>query len=216
MLRHLSGLSSETVSGTGFFRGQFDGWDVAVAETGAGNVSAAAITARACEHYQPQAALFIGVAGGSRMSPSAMLWSRPRFMDTNPVKTRRPGYSLAPQCCRVPMRSNNVPASCGKRRIGGRASTQASGTKNPPSTSSPSQRAKRSSRPNVQPQRNGFASNTATHWRSRWKAAGSWKVSMSITQSRAALFAGFQTCCPERGMRTGLDRRIARPTRPAP
>lgn len=64
VLRHLFGLSTETVSGTGFFRGQFDGWDVAVVEVGAGNVGAAAITVRACEHYKPRVALFVGVAGG--------------------------------------------------------------------------------------------------------------------------------------------------------
>jgi nucleoside phosphorylase len=64
VLRHLSGVVSETVSGTGFFKGRFENWDVAVAEVGAGNVSAAAITVRACDHYKPQVALFIGVAGG--------------------------------------------------------------------------------------------------------------------------------------------------------
>jgi nucleoside phosphorylase len=64
VLRHLSGLSTETVSGTGFFRGQFEGWDVAVTEVGAGNVSAAAITVRACEYYKPRVALFVGIAGG--------------------------------------------------------------------------------------------------------------------------------------------------------
>jgi nucleoside phosphorylase len=64
VLRHLLGVTSETVSGTGFFRGQFEDWDVAVVEAGAGNASAAAITVRACDHYQPQVALFIGVAGG--------------------------------------------------------------------------------------------------------------------------------------------------------
>lgn len=64
VLRHLTGVSTETVSGTAFFRGHFEGWDIAVIEAGAGNTSAAAITARACEHYKPKVALLIGVAGG--------------------------------------------------------------------------------------------------------------------------------------------------------
>ena len=64
VLRQLSDRTNETVSGTGFFKGQFEGWDVAVAEVGSGNVSAAAVAVRALEHYKPNAALFVGVAGG--------------------------------------------------------------------------------------------------------------------------------------------------------
>ncbi len=65
VLRQLGEFRDETVSGTGFFRGQFEGWDVAVAEVGAGNARAAAIAARALGHYKPIVALFVGVAGGA-------------------------------------------------------------------------------------------------------------------------------------------------------
>jgi 5'-methylthioadenosine/S-adenosylhomocysteine nucleosidase len=64
VLRQLGNYTNETVSGTGFFKGQFEGWEVAVAEVGAGNVGAAAIAVRALEHYKPNVALFVGVAGG--------------------------------------------------------------------------------------------------------------------------------------------------------
>ncbi|TWA89407.1 hypothetical protein [Bradyrhizobium stylosanthis] len=64
VLRHLGKYDVETVSGTGFFKGQFEGWDVAVVEAGPGNTGAAAIAVRALEHYKPHVALFVGVAGG--------------------------------------------------------------------------------------------------------------------------------------------------------
>ena len=64
VLRQLGSFTNETVSGTGFFKGQFEGRGVAVAEVGPGNVSASAIAARALGHYEPDVAMFVGVAGG--------------------------------------------------------------------------------------------------------------------------------------------------------
>jgi nucleoside phosphorylase len=64
VLRHLAGRATEDVSGTLFTKGQFEGWEVAVAEIGPGNAGAAAIGARALAHYKPEVALFVGVAGG--------------------------------------------------------------------------------------------------------------------------------------------------------
>lgn len=64
VLRQLGRYDVETVSGTGFFKGLFEGWEVAVVEAGPGNAGAAAIAVRALEHYKPQVALFVGVAGG--------------------------------------------------------------------------------------------------------------------------------------------------------
>ncbi|MBR0900267.1 5'-methylthioadenosine/S-adenosylhomocysteine nucleosidase [Bradyrhizobium tropiciagri] len=64
VLRHLGKYDVETVSGTGFFKGQFEGWDIAVVEAGPGNAGAAAIAVRALGHYKPHVALFVGVAGG--------------------------------------------------------------------------------------------------------------------------------------------------------
>jgi 5'-methylthioadenosine/S-adenosylhomocysteine nucleosidase len=64
VLRHLGNVTTETVSGTGFHRGQFEGREVAVVEAGPGNASAAVIAVRALGHYKPDVALFVGVAGG--------------------------------------------------------------------------------------------------------------------------------------------------------
>lgn len=64
VLRHLGTFTTEAVFGTQFFRGTFAGWGVAVAEVGPGNVGAAAIGVRALDHYKPDVALFVGVAGG--------------------------------------------------------------------------------------------------------------------------------------------------------
>jgi nucleoside phosphorylase len=64
VLRHLDSWSEEVVEGTVFHRGRFEEWEVAVAEIGAGNATAAAVTQRAVQHFRPQVALFVGVAGG--------------------------------------------------------------------------------------------------------------------------------------------------------
>jgi hypothetical protein len=40
VLRQLGKYTVETVNGTGFFRGRFDGWNVAVVEAGPGNAGA--------------------------------------------------------------------------------------------------------------------------------------------------------------------------------
>lgn len=64
VLRHLPEWVEETVDGTLFYCGRFEGWHVAVAEVGAGNASAAAATERAIRHFGPRVALFVGVAGG--------------------------------------------------------------------------------------------------------------------------------------------------------
>jgi nucleoside phosphorylase len=64
VLRHLGKFTVETVGGTGFFCGRFEGWEVAVVEAGPGNAYAAAIAVRALTHYKPVIALFVGVAGG--------------------------------------------------------------------------------------------------------------------------------------------------------
>jgi nucleoside phosphorylase len=64
ILRQLRDHFVETVDGTGIFRGQFEGWEVAVVEAGPGNASAAAIAVRALTRYKPEVAIFVGVAGG--------------------------------------------------------------------------------------------------------------------------------------------------------
>ncbi len=64
VLRHLKRDGEKTIDGTVFYRGRFEHWDIAVAECGAGNTSAAAIAERAIANFRPSVALFVGVAGG--------------------------------------------------------------------------------------------------------------------------------------------------------
>ena len=49
---------------TGTFDGEKDTWQVGIVEIGMGNPNAAAKSERAITHFQPQAVMFVGVAGG--------------------------------------------------------------------------------------------------------------------------------------------------------
>lgn len=60
----LTDPAQQVVSGTIFTVGGFKDWRIAVARTGDGNSAAAVITERAMQHYKPEVALFVGVAGG--------------------------------------------------------------------------------------------------------------------------------------------------------
>jgi nucleoside phosphorylase len=64
VLRHLGDIREEPVRGTVFHVGSFGPWEIAVAECGEGNPSAAATVERAIGHFDPEVALFVGVAGG--------------------------------------------------------------------------------------------------------------------------------------------------------
>jgi nucleoside phosphorylase len=64
VLRQLGPWKEEIVKDTVFFRGTFEGWDVAVVEVGSGNVSAAVLSGQAISYYNADVALFVGIAGG--------------------------------------------------------------------------------------------------------------------------------------------------------
>ena len=66
---HLNNVREQTHRGTVYEHGEFaasDGslWEVCIAETGAGNAGAAMETERAIAHFDPEIAIFVGVAGG--------------------------------------------------------------------------------------------------------------------------------------------------------
>lgn len=61
---HLTDTVGVTVSGTEFVIGTFESWRVATTITGEGNDAAAVVTERAIAHFKPEAAFFVGVAGG--------------------------------------------------------------------------------------------------------------------------------------------------------
>ncbi|MFA7429566.1 MAG: ABC-three component system protein [Rhodospirillaceae bacterium] len=64
VLKHLPGYWEVPVNGTTFSVADYNGWQIAVAETSAGNAGAAVITERAINHFEAEVALFVGVAGG--------------------------------------------------------------------------------------------------------------------------------------------------------
>jgi nucleoside phosphorylase len=65
---HLKDLEERTEQGTvyevGSFPGQRSSWTVAIVETGAGNPSASLEVERATKMFNPDAILFVGIAGG--------------------------------------------------------------------------------------------------------------------------------------------------------
>ncbi len=63
-LRHLRNSRPERVRDTWFLAGEFGSWTVVIAEVGPGNSRPATIGVRALEHYRPQIAAFVGIAGG--------------------------------------------------------------------------------------------------------------------------------------------------------
>lgn len=64
VLRHLHDVQEETVKQTVFHVGRFEVWEIAVGECGPGNIRTALTVERAIDHFSPEVACFVGVAGG--------------------------------------------------------------------------------------------------------------------------------------------------------
>lgn len=96
VLRQLGKTTVETVEGTGFFKGQFEGWTVVVVESGAGNVSAATISMRALAHYKPSVALFVGIAGGVKDVAIGDVVVATKVYGYESGKERASGFSARP------------------------------------------------------------------------------------------------------------------------
>jgi nucleoside phosphorylase len=66
---HLSGILEEThpkgnVYEKGFFKGEYNDWEVGISEVGAGNNTCALQTERAISYFNPDVVMFVGIAGG--------------------------------------------------------------------------------------------------------------------------------------------------------
>jgi nucleoside phosphorylase len=66
VLRHVGEDWTEEVDGTGtvYYRGRFENWEVVVVEAGPGNTSTAVLASVAAVHFSPNVSLFVGVGGG--------------------------------------------------------------------------------------------------------------------------------------------------------
>jgi nucleoside phosphorylase len=100
VLRHLTSIFEEEVRGTVFHVGEFEGWQIAVAECGEGNVSAAATIDRGIGHFKPSLAMFVGVAGGIKdvvigdVIVASKVYGYERGKDTKGGFEVRPNLSL--------------------------------------------------------------------------------------------------------------------------
>jgi nucleoside phosphorylase len=110
VIEHLSGVIEEThPRGSVYRRGIFDErsepWDVLVAEIGAGNENAAAEAQRAIEFFDPEVALFVGIAGAIKdldhgsVVASSEIYNYESGKDRDDIfeirpKVELPGYSL--------------------------------------------------------------------------------------------------------------------------
>jgi nucleoside phosphorylase len=62
---HLTKITENThPKGTVYEIGEFEDWEVAIGETGPGNVTAAVETERVIQYFAPNVLMFVGVAGG--------------------------------------------------------------------------------------------------------------------------------------------------------
>jgi hypothetical protein len=199
VLRHVGSFTDEVVSGTGFFRGQFEGWDVAVAEIGAGNVSAAAIAVRALAHYKPSVALFVGVAGGVKDVAIGDVVVGTKVYGYESGKDRANGFNARPDVMKT---AHDLEQ---RARTGESASIQRSHTRRQPFSLPRLRLAKKLSRPSVRLLPNSSGSITATHLLSKWKDAAFLRAFISVTPFKDVLFAAFQICFPERRTRMRAD-----------
>lgn len=100
VLRHVKSIDEQTVRGTVFHVGQFEGWTVAVAECGEGNIRAAATIERGIARFNPEVALFVGVAGGIKdvaigdVLVASKVYGYERGKDTSRGFKARPAVTL--------------------------------------------------------------------------------------------------------------------------
>ena len=91
VLRHVGADWTEEVDGSGtvYYRGKFEKWDIVVVEAGPGNNSTAVLASAAAVQYRPDLSFFVGIGGGVKDVKLGDVVVATKGLRLRPEKTRQ-------------------------------------------------------------------------------------------------------------------------------